>query len=694
MKPLICFFFICIGFWSFAQEKLLLSEKAYALNQKLTFEHVQGPVFPDTIGSRYTSVLLKLLDPNKVIFTQADVKRLNELGKQIHEDFSKRLPRFYSELSSLYQKRIVEMEEETKRLKDLPLQLNWNAVLTKHERETFPDETSRLVKIKKLFYLSCYDDLIDRKHDPNNLSKDSLAVYEKETRKRMSTLRLDYYYLLKTDNTFLDEYYLLAYSLAHDPHSMYMSPTRKNDFLAPLDAEKERFGFSYSLNDDNEVIIDEIEPGSPVWLSGEIQTNDILVAVGIYENNKVKMLRVEPGLIGFREIAVTLDNYEGKDLILVVRDKKNNQEIQVELTKAVVYNDADIVKNALFQGKNKIGYIYLPDFYSGRTGDGTEMGCASDIAKCILKLKKDSIEGLILDLRGNGGGALYEAIALVGIFIDYGPVGAEMTKGGEIRVFKDVNRGFIYDGPLMILVDESSASASEVVAGALQDYNKALIVGTQSFGKATSQFVLPVDPLASNFGYYESYNSEYGFSTITHSVLYRITGESNQIRGVIPDIQVGAQADRSKLDVEANEIGPLIPMPLTKKMVYTKASQVIPVDLLIEHDRLLRMDPHLFMTYAYVDSLMDWGAGNDALDFKTYYNQETKYANAYSRFEAETKQLTWNGTLSSNTFDQELYQKNPVLEGFHKDFITTLRTDFELNEAFGIMEKWLSLINK
>lgn len=694
MKHLICFFLILTSLGSIAQDKLALSEKAFQLDNKLTYEHVLGPVSPDSIGARYTKILLRFLDRSKIIFTQADVDKLMLLGKHIHADFAQRKSRYYSEISSLFQKRLTELEAEQKKLKDVPLNLSWNISLTEKEKNTFPDEAGRLLKLKKYFYLSCYDDLIEHEHNPLKLGKDSLTFYEQETRKRISTSKMEFYHLLKTDNSILDEYYLLAYSLAHDPHSMYMSPSTKNDFLAPLDAEKERFGFSYSLNDANEVVIQRIEPGSPVWLNGEIQTNDVLVAVGTYENKKLKMLQVAPGLIGLRELAKVLDQYTGKELILVVRDKKNNQEIQVELTKALVYNDDDIVKNALYRGDNKIGYVYLPDFYSGNLADGTEKGCASDIAKCILKLKKDSIQGLILDLRGNGGGALYEAIALVGIFIDYGPVGAEIAKGGEIHVFKDINRGLIYDGPLMILVDESSASASEIVAGALQDYNKALIVGSQSFGKATTQQVYPVDPLGSMNNFMDSYNPEYGFSTITQSVLYRITGESNQKRGVIPDIQIGTPLDRSKLEVESNEIGALDPPVLAKKMVFTKAYPSIPIEALKTHDRLLREDPRLNRSYAMVDSLMESNNGEESLDFKTYFTATEKYNKLYDQFEEELKRLNWSGTLSSNTFDQELYLKNPVLNGFYNDFIEELKTDFELNEAFGLMEKWLSLINK
>ncbi len=154
-------------------------------------------------------------------------------------------------------------------------------------------------------------------------------------------------------------------------------------------------------------------------------------------------------------------------------------------------------------GNKNIGYINLPGFYS-REDESIEDekdikydGCANDVSKEIVKLKKDTIAGLILDLRYNGGGSMWEAMQLAGIFIDIGPVASMKEKDGKVHFLKDPNRGTIYDGPMMVLINGASASASEFLSAALQDYNRAIIVGGATYGKGTAQIVLPMDTLFS-----------------------------------------------------------------------------------------------------------------------------------------------------------------------------------------------------
>src|SRR6185295_15214954 len=175
--------------------------------------------------------------------------------------------------------------------------------------------------------------------------------------------------------------------------------------------------------------------------------------------------------------------------------KADGSERSVSLWKEKREEDDDDnkVKSFLLKGSKTIGFLSLPAFYEDWENEKGINGCANDVAKEILKLKKESIEGLILDLRYNGGGSMQEAVELAGIFVDAGPVGQYKTREAKVYTLKDVNRGTIYDGPLMVLVNGYSASASEMVAGTLQDYNRAVIVGSPTYGKATAQVVLPMD---------------------------------------------------------------------------------------------------------------------------------------------------------------------------------------------------------
>jgi carboxyl-terminal processing protease len=204
----------------------------------------------------------------------------------------------------------------------------------------------------------------------------------------------------------------------------------------------------------------------------------------------------------------------------------NGQIKTVSLTKGKIELNENTIKSFLLKGTKSIGYISLPGFYT-QFEDHSNKGCANDIARELIKLKKEKIDGLILDLRFNGGGSLYEALSLAGIFIDAGPVALMQETGQPVVTLKDLNRGTIYDGPLVIMVNGFSASASELVSAVLQDLNRAIIVGKQTYGKATGQVIMPID---------KNSPERSGYLKVTNERIYRITGKSLQKKGVSPDI--------------------------------------------------------------------------------------------------------------------------------------------------------------
>ena len=173
----------------------------------------------------------------------------------------------------------------------------------------------------------------------------------------------------------------------------------------------------------------------------------------------------------------------------------------------------------------KYGYIKIPSFYTGFESSNKQ-GLANDVAKELYKLKKENINGLILDLRFNGGGSVEEAINLVGMFIDRGPITILKQKDSESKTIKDYNRGSIFTKPIVVIVNSYSASASELFAAAMQDYNRAIVVGTPTFGKATGQIIIPIDDT----------NEALGYTKITIEKFYRVTGKSHQSTGVVPDV--------------------------------------------------------------------------------------------------------------------------------------------------------------
>jgi carboxyl-terminal processing protease len=270
-------------------------------------------------------------------------------------------------------------------------------------------------------------------------------------------------------------------------------------------------------------------PGGSAWKSGNIHNDD-------------KLVQIKPE----GEEAIDVKNATSEDVAKILQSK-SNKAIQVtvrsadatvktiNLQRQLQRNDENIVKGFVLNGPKKIGYISLPSFYYETSTNGSS-SCANDVAKEIVKLKKENIEGLVLDLRYNGGGSMVEAVELSGIFIDAGPVLLVRDKDKKTVVIKDPNRGTIYDGPMAIMINGQSASASELVAGTLQDYKRAIIIGSNSFGKATMQAVLPMDSTNTSADAPSQQTKEFGYVKTTEGKLFRITGKTAQLNGVTPDV--------------------------------------------------------------------------------------------------------------------------------------------------------------
>ncbi|MBA4167361.1 MAG: hypothetical protein H0X41_07460, partial [Chitinophagaceae bacterium] len=254
-----------------------------------------------------------------------------------------------------------------------------------------------------------------------------------------------------------------------------------------------------------------------------LNKGDVLVKMGWEGSDAVSIEGSGP-----EEISELLDQSNSTHLNLTVR-KANGTEKTVSLNKEKIKNEENAVKGFILKGENRIGYIYLPDFYTAY--NGSTGSCANDVAKEIVKLKKENIEGLILDLRFNGGGSLQEALDMAGIFIDDGPLCIIRGKNGKPVTLKDANKGTIYDGPMTLLVNSQSASASELLSAVMQDYNRAVILGCTTYGKGTAQVIMPVDTTGSTNNV-----QEFGYVKVTTSKFYRVNGKTTQNTGVVPDI--------------------------------------------------------------------------------------------------------------------------------------------------------------
>lgn len=301
-----------------------------------------------------------------------------------------------------------------------------------------------------------------------------------------------------------------------DPHTNYLSRQMMERFTAPLSKKSDSFGIIVEKNPFSAVRVLRLVPGGPAWSSGQIHTGDIIIEVKFPGR---KYMAADKSLYSIHE-----DLTSGSEKYVILTIRKPDGEIRsVKLFRETLDVDQNIISGFVLESDNfRAGYISLPGFYH-QWDDPSRPGATNDIAREIIQLKRERIQGLILDLRNNGGGSLGEALDLAGLFIDEGPLVIARNKSGREVVLSDRNRGAIYRDPVVILINDRSASASEFLAAILQDYNRAVVVGSTSMGKATSQEVLPLSD---------------GFVKITTWTYYNLHGGTHQGVGVRPDIEL------------------------------------------------------------------------------------------------------------------------------------------------------------
>ncbi len=343
-----------------------------------------------------------------------------------------------------------------------------------------------------------------------------------------------------------------AYARAFDPHSSYFSPRSSEEYRIQMSLNYDGIGASLQVVDDYVTIMNIID-GGPAAVAGTLKTNDRITGVGQGHEG------VLTDVIGWRldDVVQLIRGKAGTSVRLQVLPggaAPGSAEKTLEFVRNKITLEAQAahkeVKTVARNGRTyRIGVISVPGFYQDiaaqNAGDENYRSTTRDVAKLLRELKSENIDGLVLDLRGDGGGYLPEATALTGLFINHGPVVQLRDTSGRLEVLDDPENAPAYDGPLAVLVDRMSASASEIFAGAIQDYHRGLIIGQTTFGKGTVQNLVPLDRWSR-----EPVN---GQLTVTIGKFYRVTGESTQHRGVEPDIALASVLDTKEIGESALE---------------------------------------------------------------------------------------------------------------------------------------------
>jgi len=507
-----------------------------AIGSLLEQEHYSPKPINDAFSKEVYKKYLNDLDGEKILFLQSDIKEFKKYETTIDDEIHGSAILFAPTVSAAFDKRIPELIGMYKEILSQPFDFSTeeSAVLDGDKMDFAKDEKERKDRFRKLLKFLTLERYVDLQEvrEKNKDTKDFVAkadtALEREARMKVMKIMDKKYDRIK--GTFNEDQrfnaFLNTITNLMDPHTDYFPPIEKRAF----DEEMSRrfYGIGAQLREDDAGIkIASVQTGGAAWKTGEVAANDVIVKVaqgkeepvdvtGFATEDAVKLIRGNKGT----EVRLTLKKLDGSiKIVSIIREE--------------VSLDEALVRGAVIQnGTDKIGYIYLPEFYADfEREDGNR--CSEDVAKEVEKLKAENVKGIVLDIRNNGGGSLYEVVQMVGLFINQGPVVQVRDKEGKSSALNDKKAGAIYDGPLAVMVNELSASASEIFAAAIQDYKRGIIIGSSStYGKGTVQktvpFGKPID--------FSSGRTEYGAVKLTFQKYYRINGGSVQLKGVTPDV--------------------------------------------------------------------------------------------------------------------------------------------------------------
>ena len=502
--------------------------------------HYSPKAIDDKFSKEVFDKYMADIDAEKDVFLQSDVDALNtKYGTTIDDEIlGTAHVAFVPAVTEVYKKRIAETEAIYKDILSKPFEFTKDEDFDQnYDQMKFPkteaDRKEAWRKRLKFLTLERYSELLDQQ-EANKGKKDFVAKsnedLEKDARARSLKIMDRIYDRLKVKVTDDDRFNMFVQSIVQsmDPHTDYFPPVEKRYFDEQMSGHF--FGIGASLRDeDGNIKIGSLVTGSPAWKSGKVAVGDIIVRVaqgnaepveltGFFVEDAIKVIRGTKG----SEVRLWLKKSDGSiQMISLIRD----EIVQDELT----FARSAIVNSA----KGKIGYIYLPEFYADFDNPKGSR-CSIDVAKEIIKLKEQKVDGIVLDLRNNGGGSLYDVVQMAGFFVEQGPIVQVRDRDGKSQVLPDHDKSVLYDGPFAVMVNELSASASEIFAAAIQDYHRGVIIGsTSTYGKGTVQRNIGLDK---SMNFMVDPNSELGTIKLTLQKFYRINGGSTQLRGVSSDV--------------------------------------------------------------------------------------------------------------------------------------------------------------
>ena len=495
--------------------------------------HYKATPLDDAMSQKIFDNYFETLDSEKLYFSQSDVDQFAPMRTKMDDAINNENLTVPFAIYNLYQQRFGERMAYARQLLKTTPDFSLNETL-QLDREEAPYAKSE-EEIRDLW----------RKRVKNDWLRLKLAGKDDKGIRETLDKRYDNYVgrIRKLNNEDVFQMFMNAYATAIEPHTNYLGPRSADNFDIAMRLSLEGIGAVLQTRDEY-TIIREIVPGSPAALSGKLKVGDRIVGVaqgtgaftdvlGWRIDDVVQLVRGEKGSTVRLDVLPGDAGPDAKPLTVSMVRKKISMEEQAAKKSIIEVKDGGV--------KRRVGVISLPTFYldfeARRRGDKDFRSATRDVARILAELKKEKVDNVLIDLRNNGGGSLTEAIELTGLFIDKGPVVQQRDAQGRIEVESDLQAGLSWDGPMGVLINRGSASASEIFAAAIQDYGRGLVIGEPSFGKGTVQTLIDLDRFS------PGEKVRYGELKMTIAQFFRINGGTTQLRGVTPDIKLPVLSD-------------------------------------------------------------------------------------------------------------------------------------------------------
>jgi carboxyl-terminal processing protease len=663
------------------KDKLLVDLVSYVLDKL----HYDPKIINDDFSINVYEDFIDAVDSQKRFLLKSDIELFSQYRLLIDDQIKSSDITFFNIVYETLERRMDEVESFYKEVLFTPFNFNIDEDINlDYENQGYVDGIEELKKLwRKRLKLSALDGFASKKEI--NIEDDKTKTdseIEIESRKSINDNLKDFFQFnseLERKDWF--SIYLNSIVTQYDPHTTYLAPEAKEVFDQNISGKFQGIG-ARLFKRNQQVEISEVIIGGPVWRDNLLNVGDIIIAVAQSREEEPQ----EISLMKLSDATDLIKGEKGTNVYLTVKRVDGGIE-QVEITRDIVELEETYAKSSIINDDtNKYGLINLPRFYVDFDDYG-ERNAASDIKKEIISLKNKGIDGLILDLRNNGGGSLKTVVDITGFFIEKGPVVQVKSIGGRKEILRDNDSSILWDGPLVIMVNEFSASASEILAAALQDYNRALILGSkQTYGKGTVQNIIDLNNVISGNTY-----GDLGSLKITTDMFYRVNGGSTQLEGVKSDLVFPNRY--SYVDIGEKDLDNPLNWNKIDPARYDNSSKIFNYSQAVEKSKKRISENEYFSLIDQHAKLVKSNQDNKiiSLDYESYKEEQENLKSQSDKLKIIDEFISpyvfdWNETNQNidSSYNDDIQEKRDR-------WIKVLEKDIYVNEAMNILKDLSSI---